>query len=1035
MMSTGSDVLPIASRRRSIQSRLLWLVVACVLPAALLATLLILRADERARASLEAGTVATARALMQVVDRELAAPGPGAGILSERLGEVLRRQRLPAGWSAAVADDAGTIVAQTHDPEHFIGRKASAPLLRKIEDAPDGAVEAPALDGTPVLAGFSRSEKSGWTVAIGVPTAHLTAELRFALLLNATAAVLLLALGAWLSSVISRRIGRAIGALAAPASAVGSRDTPSIPLTGITEVDELGQALAKASRLIERRARARDEAEHSEREMLLAKRAAEAASEVAAAAAQYRLLADHATDMIVRLGLDGVPRYVSPASRHILGWDPEELVGSRSPDLVHPEDRPALKAALVALRAGADGQVVSVRHRRKDGSHTWLEVSFRLVRDAATGVPVEIVAVARDISTRQQAQEALRESQARLQSILDNVPVAISLKDREHRYVVLNKQYETWFGVTQAQQLGCTLRDVGTDAEFAVLMEDMEDRVLATGTVVALEVKEPDIGTAPSWVLTAKFPVRTSDGSIVGVGTVNMDISERRAAERALQDAKHAAEQANRAKSDFLASMSHEIRTPMNGIIGFAELLLDSKLTTEQRRQANLIKDSGKSLLAIINDVLDVSKVEAGKLELECIAMNLSSVVDGAIAIVRGDALAKRLELRTELAAGLPAWIEGDPTRLRQILLNLLSNAVKFTASGSITVAASREAGAGGEQLRFAVTDTGSGIPREKQHLLFQNFSQVDRSITRRFGGTGLGLAISKRLAEAMGGTIGVDSEPGRGSTFWFTIALTEATPAASVEDTPSMPVTASAHILVADDIATNRLVVEELLKRAGHQVTLVGDGAAALEAVQARDYDLVLMDMEMPVMDGIGATKAIRRLGERARDIPIIALTANAMPEEVARCRAAGMNDHLAKPIDRVALLATVVKWSGLADAPASAAARTAAATVVDDAMLKDLERTLGKAKVVQLSVGFRDRLKEAIGVITTTYDRERLAREAHSLASFSGNLGCRELVGYSRELMDALKKGDADVAPLIADTAAAADRAVAAMDERYPT
>jgi PAS domain S-box-containing protein len=532
--------------------------------------------------------------------------------------------------------------------------------------------------------------------------------------------------------------------------------------------------------------------------------------------------------------------------------------------------------------------------------------------------------------------DALSESQARLQSILDNAPVGISLKDREHRYVVLNKQYEAWFGVTQEQQLGRTLREVGTEEEFAALMESMEDRVLATGAAEVAEVREPDIGTAPQWVLVTKFPVRTADGSIIGVGNVNIDLSERRAAEEALHHAKEAAEEANRAKSDFLATMSHEIRTPMNGIMGFAELLLDSDLSPEQRSRTTLIMDSGKSLLAIINDVLDVAKIEAGKLELERIAVSPSGTVDGAISIVRAAARAKGIELRCNLASDLPAWIAGDPTRLRQILLNLLSNAVKFTPSGHVTVAASRDVGAAASRLRFTVTDTGIGIPPDRRHLLFRNFSQVDASMTRRFGGTGLGLAICKRLAEAMGGTIGVESEPGKGSTFWFTIALSETKAPAPTKDRATSEPTSkkgNARILVAEDVVVNQLIVNAFLKAAGHEVVLVGNGLEAVDAVQARDYDLVLMDMEMPLMDGLSATKAIRRLGEHGRTIPIVALTANAMPEEVARCRAAGMNDHLAKPIDREALWAMVAKWSGEASASPSAAPKANRAVVLDRA------------------------------------------------------------------------------------------------------
>jgi PAS domain S-box-containing protein len=667
---------------------------------------------------------------------------------------------------------------------------------------------------------------------------------------------------------------------------------------------------------------------------------------------------------------------------------------------------------------------------------TWRDVSY-------LGVLVGVIGfiglrMMRHAGQRAAAQGALRESQARLQSILDNAPVAISLKDRDHRYVVINKQYETWFGVTQAQQLGRTLQDVATDQEFAALMESIEDRVLATGTAEVEEVREPEIGTAPQWVLVTKFPVRTPEGSIVGVGTVNLDISERRAAERALQGAKDAAEEANQAKSIFLASMSHEIRTPMNGVIGLADLVLDGELTTEQRRHMTLLKDSGKSLLAILNDVLDVSKLEAGKIELERIPLNLSAVVDGALSIIRADATAKGLALRVDLAADLPAWVEGDPTRLRQVLLNLLSNAVKFTASGSIIVALSRAPDAAPERLRVAVTDTGAGIAPEQHHLLFQNFSQVDRSVTRRFGGTGLGLAISKRLAEAMGGTIGVASEPGKGSTFWFTVALTEATAPVIAEATApaaTKPTGTSTgiRILVVDDIAANQIIVRCFLERAGHQVTLVDNGAEAVKAVQARDYDLVLMDMEMPVMDGVSATRAIRALGERARGIPIVALTANVLPEAVARCRAAGMNDHLAKPIDRASLLALVRKWSGEGLAPRSTPAPAPETAIVNDAMLRELEEALGKAKILELTISFLKHVGETVGVMTSTLDRERLAWEAHALSSSAGNLGCLELVGSCRALMAALK-AERDVTPLVAHVAAAADRAATAVNALYP-
>jgi signal transduction histidine kinase/ActR/RegA family two-component response regulator len=422
-------------------------------------------------------------------------------------------------------------------------------------------------------------------------------------------------------------------------------------------------------------------------------------------------------------------------------------------------------------------------------------------------------------------------------------------------------------------------------------------------------------------------------------------IIQARLAEAKQQAEIHAqrAEAASRAKSDFLAMMSHEIRTPMNGVLGFANLLLETPLNAEQREFVQTVQSSGDSLLAIINDVLDYSKIEAGRMTVERIDFGLRAVCDDVRAILRA-ALAKRgLELTLDYDADLPPWIQGDPVRVRQVLLNLASNAIKFTERGAIRIEVSRLEG---EQIKVSVKDSGIGITEAQLDRMFMRFTQADSSTTRRYGGTGLGLAISKTLVELMGGTIGVDSQAGVGSTFWFTLPLVAArqpvapaeppavlgqalpsapsaaaavpvltergAPAAALPGPPNTAGQSAVRLLLVEDNFVNQRVAVYMLNKLGYQVDVAQHGREALGMLGNLQYDLVLMDCQMPEMDGFEATRTIRDRNSSVLDheIPVIAMTANAFPEDRARALACGMNDFLAKPVDRTVLAGMLAKW-----------------------------------------------------------------------------------------------------------------------------
>jgi PAS domain S-box-containing protein len=556
---------------------------------------------------------------------------------------------------------------------------------------------------------------------------------------------------------------------------------------------------------------------------------------------------------------------------------------------------------------------------------------------------------------RRQAQDSMQRASEYLNTLVNGLPNPVFVKDEAHRWITVNEEFCSLVGKSREQILGTTDFDHFSEEQARAAWHH-DDNAFASGRPETTAPRMRDGAGARRWLLTRRCSARLPDGGRILIGIIT-DVTDIKTAQRQMQDAKEVAEAASRAKSQFLANMSHEIRTPMNGILGMTELLLGTGLDDTQRRFARTAHRSGTALLQVINDILDFSKIEAGKLEIELADFDLRAALDDVTDLLAHRARGKGLALDCRVGADVPACVRGDAMRLRQVLLNLIGNAVKFTESGGIVVeAAWRHADAGacarapGDActLEFCVTDTGIGIPSEAIGGLFQAFNQVDGSTTRRYGGTGLGLVICKQLVELMGGEIGVSSTPGQGTTFRFTLPFTigalapahsnpeadvaqrplpagsdeQSTRQAAAADAPKLALVAAgsaprapacARILLAEDNAVNQAVGCAMLENLGYEVDVANDGMEALELLAAGGFDAVLMDCQMPRMDGFAASREIRARESRAaagRRVAIVALTANAMEGDRERCLEAGMDDYLAKPFKLAELAAVLGRW-----------------------------------------------------------------------------------------------------------------------------
>ncbi|MEM6472064.1 MAG: PAS domain-containing protein [Planctomycetota bacterium] len=598
--------------------------------------------------------------------------------------------------------------------------------------------------------------------------------------------------------------------------------------------------------------------------------------------------------------------------------DPREAIGKSDADFF---DASHAKASLSDERRIIEtGEMIQskIEHEQyPDQEDTWCSTTKGPLRDQ-DGQIVGTYGISRDVSKRIKAETELAHERDLLKTIINNVPDLIYVKDSAGRFVLANNAVLELLGLdSQDQMIDKTDYDF-SPPEIACHSVADDQQVIRTGQPLLdrEESRTTEAGTT-HWLLTTKVPLRNGDSEVIGLVGIGRDITERKKFEKDIVAAKEAADRANQAKSDFLANMSHEIRTPMNAIIGMTDLVLDTKLDTTQRGFLSMVQESGESLLSVINDILDFSKIEAGKLELDAQPFDLRECIGDTMKTLGLKAHAKALELAFRVAPSVPRFIVGDVGRLRQVLINLVGNAIKFTEVGEVFVQVDVQHPFDTElRLDFLVKDTGIGIPPERVDAIFREFEQVDSSVTRRFGGTGLGLAISSRLVHLMGGSLTVDSEPEKGSSFRFDLQMAAADESVEQDTNRGIVIVGGTRVLLVDDNATNRTILHEMLTNWGMvpiQAESAKEAIAILEESQRSDdpFKMVITDVHMPEMSGYQFIERLRS-NESTKSIPIIVLTSGRR-DDIQSLQRLSVSEHLLKPIKQSELFDAIVRTLGV--------------------------------------------------------------------------------------------------------------------------
>lgn len=638
---------------------------------------------------------------------------------------------------------------------------------------------------------------------------------------------------------------------------------------------------------------------------------------------RYEALAKLAPAGIFRADAHGGMTYVNPDWLRMTGLDEGEWAGNMWQRAIHPGDRDRIVSEWTRAVVGKREFRSEFRWIRPDGATAWLDAVGR-PELGPEGTAQSYIGVVLDITDRRATLEALAERDAELSLLADNATDAILRLTLGGECLYASPSSRELFELPPEVLVGQNMiaefhpdDDARVRAQFDALANGTTDRAL-----IAFRSASPLDRSRYRWMEANCALLRDPETNLPREIIASLrDVSANKRLEAELRDARARAEQAAVAKSAFLANMSHEIRTPMNGVIGFTELLQASDLAPAQRQQVDMIADSGRTMMRLLNDILDISKIEAGQMQIAAEILDFRHLLRGAVRLMEPSAHTKSVEVRTKVSEEVPDRIIGDPLRLRQILLNLIGNAVKFTDHGHVAIAVSVDAKKVGAELQIEVSDSGIGIAPERASAIFDIFAQEDTSIARRFGGSGLGLSITRQLVALMRGSIDVQSLQGSGSTFTVRLPLSAAeedaplpTKAPMESEAPRQSDEASL-ILVAEDNDINQALMRAMAAQLGYQIVIASNGTEAIRAIEdrgskKRPFDLVFMDVQMPVMDGLEATRRLREMGFDAERLPIVALTANAYADDIAACRDAGMQHHLSKPISLSALSDAVTRF-----------------------------------------------------------------------------------------------------------------------------